>query len=68
MIEKLYSDFDTDITIRSNAGKTFSENQLDFSTLLHVEGVKNVSRAIEEVVVLKHEKKWVNASLVGVDS
>jgi lipoprotein-releasing system permease protein len=68
MIEKLYSDFDTDITIRSNAGKTFSENQVDFSSLLKVDGVKNVSRAIEEVVVLKHEKKWVNASLVGVDS
>lgn len=68
MIEKLYSDFDTDITIRSNVGKTFSENQLDISSLIKIKGVKNVSRAIEEVVVLKHEKKWVNANLVGVDS
>lgn len=68
MIEKLYSDFDTDITIRSDVGKTFSEKQLEISSLYKVEGVKNLSKAIEEVVVLKHEKKWVNAHLVGVDS
>lgn len=68
MIEKLYSDFDTDITIRSSVGKTFSEKQLDFSSLNKIEGVANYSKAIEEVVVLKHEKKWVNAILIGVDS
>lgn len=68
MIEKLYSDFDTDITIRSSVGKTFSEKQLEIESLYKVDGVKNLSKAIEEVVVLKHEKKWVNAHLVGVDS
>lgn len=68
MIEKLYSDFDTDITIRSGVGKTFSEKQVDFQDLKKTDGVQNISRAIEEVIVLKHEKKWVNAHLVGVDS
>lgn len=67
MIEQLYSDFDTDITIRSTSGKTFPEDQLDLSVVKKTEGVVNVSRAIEEVVVVKHEKKWVNAGLVGVD-
>ena len=38
MIEKLYSEFDSDITIRSKYGKTFYENQIDngiFSRLNH---------------------------------
>jgi lipoprotein-releasing system permease protein len=68
MIEKLYSDFDSDITIRSTAGKTFPESQLDLKKIFVIEGVANVAKAIEEVVVIKHEKKWVNANLVGVDS
>lgn len=68
MIEKLYSDFDSDITIRSTTGKTFPESQIDIRELLKIEGVAKTTRAIEEVVVIKHEKKWVNANLVGVDS
>lgn len=67
MIEKLYSDFDSDITIRSNEGKTFPETQIDVKELSKIEGVKSVSRAIEEIVVVKHEKKLLNARLIGVD-
>lgn len=67
MIEKLYSDFDTDITIRSAQGKTFPESQLDLKKISATKGVYEISRAVEEVVVIKHEKKWVNAGLVGVD-
>lgn len=68
MIEDLYSEYDSDITIRPAMGKTCSERRIDFASLAEIEGVKNYSRAIEEVVILKHEKKWVNAQLIGVDS
>lgn len=68
MIEKLYSDFDADITIRSNEGKTFLKEQLPFELITKVDGVQSYSQAIEEVVVVKHEKKWVNARLIGVDT
>ncbi|MEY3236222.1 MAG: hypothetical protein RI883_323 [Bacteroidota bacterium] len=68
MIEKLYSDFDTDITIRSTIGKTFPEDMIDYKTLQKTMGVENYTKAIEEIVVIKHEKKFINASLVGVDS
>lgn len=68
MIEALYSEYDTDITIRLEKGKTFSEDRLDISLISNLEGVDNITRAMEEVVILKHEKKWVNANLVGVDS
>jgi lipoprotein-releasing system permease protein len=68
MIEALYSEYDTDITISLEKGKTFSEDRLDISLISDLEGVDNITRAMEEVVILKHEKKWVNANLVGVDS
>ena len=68
MIEKLYSDFDTDITIRSNIGKTFPEDLIDYASIQKTSGVVNYSKAIEEIVVIKHEKKFINASLIGVDN
>lgn len=68
MIEKLYSEYDSDVTIRAKVGKTFNENRIVLGDLSNVDGVLNVSRALEEVVILKHEKKWSNANLVGVDS
>lgn len=68
MIDRLYSDFDTDITIRSAQSKTFYEQRIDLDKLSAIEGVVNYSRAVEEVVILKHEKKWLNANMFAVDS
>lgn len=68
MVESLYSDFDTSITIRSKESKTFLDNEVNFKELQKIAGVKWVSKAVEETVVLKHEQKWVNASLTGIDS
>jgi lipoprotein-releasing system permease protein len=68
MIEELYSEYDTDITIRPEVGKTFNEKQIDLQKLQAIDGVINCTRAVEEVVILKHEKKWVNAKMIGVDS
>ncbi|MFA7272586.1 MAG: FtsX-like permease family protein [Crocinitomicaceae bacterium] len=67
MVEKLYSDFDPDITIRSAKGKTFFENQIDFNAIQSMPGIETIAQGIEEVVVLKHENKWVNAKLIGVE-
>lgn len=67
MVEKLYSEFDSDVVVRSIQGKTFNEDQINFEEFKKVEGIKRISRAVEEVVVLKNEKKWVNAHMVGVD-
>jgi lipoprotein-releasing system permease protein len=68
MIDRLYSEYDTDITIRPAEGKTFNEGRIDLKDLRKIEGVEQCCRAVEEVVILKHEKKWVSASMVGVDS
>ncbi len=67
MVENLYSEFDSDVVIRSSFGKTFNERRINFDKLNKIEGVKCSSRAIEEVVVLKNQKKWVNSKMVGVD-
>lgn len=67
MIEKLYSEYDSDITIRAEVGKTFNENRLDLRSIGQINGIVQVSRALEEVVILKHEQKWSNAILLGVD-
>lgn len=67
MIEELYSEYDTDITIRPKQGKTFNEQRIELSKILALDEVDDVCRVVEEVVILKHEKKWVNANLIGVD-
>ncbi|HLP55895.1 MAG TPA: FtsX-like permease family protein [Fluviicola sp.] len=67
MVERLYSSYDAPLTIRSEKGKTFKENSIDLAKIKQVEGVAEVSRAVEETVILKHQKKWVNAQMVGVD-
>jgi len=67
MVESLYSDFDTAITIRAKHSKTFYENQVPFEKLKKIEGVALLSKAVEETVVLKHEQKWLNASILGVE-
>jgi lipoprotein-releasing system permease protein len=67
MIQHIYSEFDSDITITAAKGKTFIESEVDWVNLAKIDGVKSFSRAIEEIVVLRHEKKWVNATLLGVE-
>ena len=66
MVKKLYSDFDPDITVRSSVSKTLFDNQLDTSIFQSNSNIAKFYPAIEEVVVLRHEKKWVNANLIGV--
>lgn len=67
MIEQLYSEFDPPITIQHIQRKTFFDNELDLKNLQKIPGVKSVSKEIEEIVVLRHEQKWINARLYGVE-
>lgn len=67
MIENLYSEFDTDLTIRVEKGKSFNEDRIDMEKLAKLDGVANMSRVVEEVVILKREKKWVSVNMIGVE-
>ncbi len=68
MIEQLYSDFDPDISITSSKGKTFEESTINLKGLRKVDGIVEISRAVDEIVVIKHEQKCVNDRMVGIDS
>ena len=68
MIKSLYSEFESDITITAKKTKTFDESEISWKELQQLNGIKSLSKGIEEVVVLRHEKKWVNATLVGAEN
>lgn len=68
MVIKLYSDFDSSLTVRSTQAKTFNQGFIDLEKIQQVPGVRLTSRALEEVVILKHEDKWVHAQMIGVDT
>lgn len=68
MIENLYSEFDSDIIVTPSTGKTFSGEALPFSKLSKITSIKSTSKVIDEIVVLRHEKKWVNARIYGVEN
>lgn len=66
MVKQLYSEFDASITIRSSKGKTFDEKDFPFQLLKENKYIYNYSKAIEEIVIIKHDQKWSNANLIGV--
>ena len=68
MVIKLYSDFDPALTISSKKAKTFNKNFIDSTSLTEIDGVSKVIRAVEEVVILKNEEKWVHARMLGIDT
>lgn len=68
MVERLYSAYDAPLTVRSEKGKTFREETLKLKKLAKIPGIKEVSRVVEETVILKNNNKPVNARMVGVDA
>lgn len=68
MVIELYSDFDSSINIHSDQAKTFNQNFIDTDKISAIKGVTDISRAIEEVVILQNQDKWVHAQMVGVDT
>ncbi len=67
MVEKLYTEFDPAIIIRSNQRKTFNEKTLNINKIKKLSFIENSTKAIEEIVVLRNQKKWVNARIIGVE-
>lgn len=67
MVERLYSEYDASITVRSAKGKTFDASLIDFKKMKSISGINHVSKAVEETVILMHQKKPVNARMVGIE-
>ena len=49
MVEQLYSEYDTNLTIRSSKGKTFEESKLDIDAIQKIKGVYLTSKAISSM-------------------
>lgn len=67
LVSQLYSEYDPAIIMRSTEGKTFDSTSVNLQNIRNLPEVKSVSKAVEETVILKHGKKWVNARMLGVD-
>lgn len=67
MVSKLYTAFDAPLTIQHKNRKTFFISQLDLKTIQQVKGLKYISKEREELVVLRKNKRWINANLHAVD-
>jgi lipoprotein-releasing system permease protein len=68
MVHDLYSDFDPEITIEPANSKTIDYSLMPVEKISKLNGVSGTSGIIEEIIVVKHESKWVNAIIWGADS
>ncbi len=67
LVEDLYSSFDADIKITVVEGKTFPKNEALEKELLAIEGVDHITQVIEEITMIKHEERWITATMKGVE-
>ena len=67
IVESLYSSHEADLTITLKEGKTFKEDKDQLNRINTIENVASYSRVIEEVTMIKHEERWMTATMKGVD-
>ena len=67
LVEKLYSSFDADIRITRSEGKTFDFHEISKEDILKIEGVDAITEVIEEITMIKHEDRWITATMKGVE-
>ena len=46
MIDRMYSEFDTDLSIQASETKTFNASQIDLKKIQKVEGVQSLARTV----------------------
>ena len=63
LVEKLYSSFDADIRITKTEGKTFDFHEISKKEILNLEGVNAITEVIEEITMIKHEDRWITATM-----
>lgn len=68
MIEKMFSHFDPDLRITTQAGKSFHISQDKKDELTGLPSVQLVSENISEIALLEWEGKQIPIQLMGVDS
>jgi lipoprotein-releasing system permease protein len=69
LITELYTDFDQEIVVTPKTGKTVLKLELKEinGVCKNIQGVKKTSLFIQERVILRNKKKWVNADMWAVE-
>jgi lipoprotein-releasing system permease protein len=68
MIEHLFSQFDPDLRITSQSGKSFVISEEKKSKLLELPSINLISESISETALAYFEEKQMPVQLMGVDS
>ena len=66
VIEQMYDSFDPDISINHKTQKTFTEKDISFKEL-NVPEVKNISKSVEQIVVLENKSKSTWVKIMGIE-
>ncbi|HEY8403555.1 MAG TPA: FtsX-like permease family protein [Flavobacteriales bacterium] len=67
LVKKLFANFDAPLTIMAVEGKMFPDSLVTDKQILLIEGVKGLSRTIEEEAWLSHQNHNAVATIKGVD-
>jgi lipoprotein-releasing system permease protein len=67
LVENIYSEHEADIVITPLLGKTFHEIDSVINKINSFPEIKNFSRVIEEVTMVKHGDRWMTAIMKGVE-
>lgn len=66
LVIEINSAFEQDIRIESNQTKTFSREYIPAS-IYEVEGLKNATEVIEEIIIIRNDDRFVIGQLKGVE-
>jgi lipoprotein-releasing system permease protein len=67
LVKKLFANFDAPLTVMATEGKMFADSLVTDKQILQIEGVKGLSRTIEEEAWLSHQSHNAVATIKGVD-
>jgi lipoprotein-releasing system permease protein len=67
IVEDLYGEFDPDLKIIPVEGKSFELSEEKWKQISGVNGIRGVTRVVEETGIIKSGEKWVHATLKGVE-
>ena len=65
VVENLYTSFDSDLKIELKEGKSFDSSQVP-EELAAMAGIQSMNKVIEEIILVKHEDRWVTCTMKGL--
>lgn len=66
LVVSLYNSFDPDIKVTLNEGKTFDANEISIESLKKINGVRYITRVLEENALVKYGEKQYIITIKGV--